>query len=94
MNAADALTKPLPVYELSTWHKGLQFLLHHEDMWPQDSFEHDSQVEVETSIEGHLEKERMPQCHCVHHVHAADVNVTDMTIEEKFVTTERLAQRS
>ena len=70
-NAADALTKPLPVRELSTWHEGPQFLLHHEDIWPQDSFKHDSQVEVETRIEGRLEKERMPRRRRVHHVRAS-----------------------
>ena len=78
-NAADALTKPLPEHELSSWHKGPQFLLHREYMWPQDSFKHDSQVEVETRIEGRLEKERMPRRRRVHHVCASMPPCTSCT---------------
>ena len=61
-------------------------MLHHEDMWPHNSFEHDSQVEVETRIEGRHEKERMPRRSRVYHVRSADERTTDMTIEKKFVT--------
>ena len=42
LNAADALTKPLPIHELSTWHEGPLFLHHREDTWPQDPLEYDA----------------------------------------------------
>ena len=83
MNAADALTKPLPVRELSTWHEVPRFLLQHEDKWPQEATEHDSTVEVQTRIEGCLDKARTTRRRRVHHIRA--VNATYITTEDRFV---------
>ena len=85
MNSADALTKPLSVLELPTWHEGPQLLRQHEDEWPQgSSCEHYSKVEIATRIEGRLENTRVQRRRRVHHVHATDVTVAEITTEERF----------
>ena len=83
MNAADQLTKPLPVQDLQDWHDGPQFILEHEDMWPQESIEHDAKADDETRTECRIGKERSSRRRRLHHVRAADI-CADVTIEDKF----------
>ena len=85
MNSADALTKPLSVRELSTWHEGPPFLRQHEDEWPQDyACEHDSKVDIATRIEGRIENTRVHRRRRVHHVYATDVSAAEITTKARF----------